>query len=151
MSVLAPAYRGIHHVYPAGWNYTNDMKSGHEIVANFTYDPPSYNDAIGVASVSNDVLGESSTDSHYSSRKKTSTDRNGYSRFHNPDKKQFSEPTKFIDASPPGELSVEPKVVHGNSPSHVSKFLQVTDSFLIKTTRPPSPRFRDSIRIYKKR
>lgn len=44
--VLAPPYRGLHFVSPAGWNYPSSVDPSLERAVNFAHDPPSFEQAI---------------------------------------------------------------------------------------------------------
>jgi hypothetical protein len=159
----APPYRGTHYVYPAGWNYSSEVKSGIEVMANFLYDPPSYHDTIGAtttATTTTITTYGSSIDEKYNIddekegiipylvRKISNREKNGSVNLHKPDKEAASETSKFIDDSPSDN---SPKSIKGSPSIRRTKFLQVTDSLLVRNRSSLSPRFRDSIRIYKQR
>lgn len=42
----APPYKGTHFVYPAGWNYSNEVNQGTEMIVSFANGPPEYEEAI---------------------------------------------------------------------------------------------------------
>uniref|UniRef100_A0A914XXP6 Uncharacterized protein n=1 Tax=Panagrolaimus superbus TaxID=310955 RepID=A0A914XXP6_9BILA len=148
----APPYRGTHYVYPAGWNYSNEVKSGVEILANFLYDPPSYHDTIGATTHgSTNQSNDESVISHLEG-KVPIREKNGSIHSNKKSVKEVVlETSKFIDDSSPSDNSMEPRSIRGSPSIRRTKFLQVTDSLLVKNRSSLSPRFRDSIRIYKQR
>uniref|UniRef100_A0AC34GPV7 FERM and PDZ domain-containing protein 4 n=1 Tax=Panagrolaimus sp. ES5 TaxID=591445 RepID=A0AC34GPV7_9BILA len=146
----APPYRGTHYVYPAGWNYSSEVKSGVEIMANFLYEPPSYHDTIGATSHGSTDHCSVETGVSHLGGKVPIREKNG-SIHSNKKSEAISETSKFIDDSSPSDNSIEPRSIRGSPSIRRTKFLQVTDSLLVKNRSSLSPRFRDSIRIYKQR
>ena len=145
----APPYEGTHFVYPAGWNYSSEMKTGIEVMVNFAHGPPPYNQAIGTSTLYDDTTADTAmpapTERVFSPIQHPACNGEKSGR------RRSLDLSRYVDESSPVDSSLEKLTNLEESPlRRRSKLLTVTESLLVKS-RSLSPRFRDSIRIYKQR
>uniref|UniRef100_A0AC34R2Z8 Uncharacterized protein n=1 Tax=Panagrolaimus sp. JU765 TaxID=591449 RepID=A0AC34R2Z8_9BILA len=142
----APPYEGTHFVLPAGWNYSAEMGAGIEVMANFTQGPPSYFQAMGATGNHQDHLVDlSSANTHVKTLLTTHLSNGSHKA-----KRASLELPRFTDDTIVGSLGDRQNHQQDSPGARRSRLLTMTESLLVKN-RPLSPRFRDSIRLYKQR
>ncbi|KAE9556417.1 hypothetical protein FO519_000302 [Halicephalobus sp. NKZ332] len=143
----APPYEGTHFVYPAGWNYSTEMKDGIEVMANFAHGPPPYSQAIGATTFYEDNTTDTITVD--CSERVVSPIRHSTCNGDEGGKKRSLDLPKYIDEPSPVDNSLEKLNTPEENPSRRrSKLLSVTDSLLVKKRKhvrfaenqaPPKP------------